>query len=143
MIKFSRTNDNATIPSYHTKAAVGFDFAASEDTFIPAWTTVMVPLGLKCEFSNDLELQIRGRSSNAKRNIIIPHGVGTVDPDYRGELSVPLFNASNHPLFISTGERIAQGVLSPIARQDIQEVDASELSTTSRGEGGFGSTGTH
>lgn len=143
MIKFVRTHKYAQIPQYQSEQAVGFDFHSCEEVFIPSYSFGIIPFGLACEWEGDFELQIRGRSSNYRRGIIIPHGVGTVDPDYRGDLSLPVYNGNNSPLFIGIGERVAQGILVPTYRTEIIEVEEGELSETIRGSGGFGSTGRH
>ena len=143
MIKFVRTHEYAQIPKYQSEGAVGFDFHSCEEVFIRPFEFAVIPFGLQCEWTGSYELQIRGRSSGYRRGIVVPHGVGTVDPDYRGDLSLPVYNGTNSPIFIGIGERVAQGVLVPSYQTQIIEVDVSELSETSRGSGGFGSTGKH
>lgn len=104
----------------------------------------MFSTGLKFEIEPGWEVQIRGRSSmGAKRHLIIPQGVGTIDSDYRGEVFVPLFNIGDIPQTIRDGDRIAQAIVTRVEyhEQDVFEEVTDELSITPRGVGGFGSTG--
>lgn len=140
-VKFCLTHDYAALPEYKTEGAAGFDFVAVEEVVIQPGEIKHIPIGLKCEVSQGYELQIRGRSSVGTSGLILPHGIGTVDCDYRGDISVPLANISDGVHFIEIGQRIAQGVIAPAIQVDIIEVGENELSKTSRGSGGFGSTG--
>lgn len=140
-VKFVLDHDYAVLPEYKTEGAAGFDFYSVEDVVIQPGQIKQVALGLKCEVESGYELQIRCRSSLGRNGLILPHGIGTVDCDYRGPLSVPVANISNGTQFISIGDRVAQGVVAPAIQANIIEVEENELSETSRGQGGFGSTG--
>jgi len=99
-----------------------------------------VSTGLKAEVPDGFELQVRPRSGLALRNGIgVLNSPGTIDSGYRGEIRVILVNLGKEPFRIRRGDRIAQLVLSPVARAEFEE--AAELSGSQRGSGGFGSTG--
>ena len=91
-------------------------------------------------FSNDYEIQIRPRSGlAAKKNISVLNTPGTIDSDYRGEIKVIIYNHGNTDFIVNNGDRIAQMVLSPVIKMELNET--SDLPETIRGKGGFGSTG--
>ena len=101
---------------------------------------VLVPIGLKIAIPSGHELQVRPRSGLALKNgIVLPNSPGTIDEDYRGELQVIVMNAGREPFTVERGMRIAQAVLAPVTRATWQETD--RLDETTRGDGGFGSTG--
>ncbi len=131
------------LPSYATDGAAGMDLMAAVTTpvSIPPGGRTLVPTGLRLAVPQGYELQVRPRSGLAlKSGITLPNTPGTIDEDYRGELGVILMNAGTETFVIERGMRIAQGVLAPVTRATWQEVAA--LPETTRGEGGFGSTGT-
>lgn len=100
----------------------------------------MVPTGLRLAIPEGFEIQIRPRSGLAlKHGITLPNAPGTIDSDYRGPLGVIVMNAGHVAFEIAHGDRIAQMVVAPVMRAAFSEVDA--LDATSRGQGGFGSTG--
>ena len=100
----------------------------------------LVPTGLSVAFSNNFEIQIRPRSGLAAKNSIsVLNTPGTIDSDYRGELKVILFNHGNMDFLINNKDRIAQMILTPVIKMDLEETD--NLPDTVRGVGGFGSTG--
>lgn len=139
---FKKLNPDAIIPKYQTEGASGVDLHSVEDVTIYAGETKLVKTGLAVQLPKGTELQIRARSGLAlKTPYLIKNGVGTVDEDYRGEIGVIISNISQigEPIRIKKGDRIAQGVICPIVKVDIVEVD--KLTETTRGEGGFGSTG--
>jgi len=139
---FKKLNPDAIIPKYQTEGASGFDLHSVEDVTIYAGETKLVKTGLAVQLPKGTELQIRARSGLAlKTPYLVKNGVGTVDSDYRGEIGVIITNISQigEPIRIKKGDRIAQGVICPIVKVDI--VEAYELTETTRGEGGFGSTG--
>jgi len=130
------------LPSYATAGAAGMDLlaAVAEPMTIPPGGRVLVPTGLAIALPPGFELQVRPRSGLALRHgIVLPNSPGTVDEDYRGELSVIVMNAGAEPFTVTRGMRIAQAVLAPVVRARWHEVDT--LPQTGRGEGGFGSTG--
>ena len=103
-------------------------------------TSYLVPTGISVAFSQEYEIQIRPRSGLAvKKNISVLNTPGTIDSDYRGEIKVILFNHSNENFTINNGDRIAQMVLTPIIKMELEETD--NLPDSIRGESGFGSTG--
>ena len=101
----------------------------------------MIPTGLSSAIPSGYEMQIRARSGLASKGLIIPNGPGTIDADYRGEIKILLLNLSGKDFEISPEMRIAQAVIAPVLQAQFTPVE--ELSITERGEGGFGSTGTH
>jgi dUTP pyrophosphatase len=99
-----------------------------------------VPTGISVAFSSDFEIQLRPRSGlAAKHNISVLNTPGTIDSDYRGELKVILFNHGDDNFLINNEDRIAQMILTPVIKIDLEETD--NLPKTVRGDGGFGSTG--
>ncbi|MCX2718579.1 dUTP diphosphatase [Lentiprolixibacter aurantiacus] len=130
------------LPAYETEASAGMDLRAhlSEPVILEPLERAVVKTGLYIELPIGYEAQVRPRSGlAAKKGITVLNAPGTVDADYRGEIGVILVNLSREPFTVSNGERIAQLV---IARHERAEWEVSaELSETSRGTGGFGSTG--
>ena len=130
------------LPNYETIASAGMDLRANltEPITLNPLERAIVKTGLFIELPIGYEAQVRPRSGlAAKKGITVLNSPGTVDADYRGEIGVILVNLSNEPFTIENGERIAQLI---IARHERAEwVEVKELSQTSRGEGGFGSTG--
>ena len=141
-VLIKKLDPKVTLPSYKTKGASGMDLMAfvKEKIVIKPQTSSLIPTGLSVAFSEDYEIQIRPRSGlAAKNNISVLNTPGTIDSDYRGELKIIIFNHSNYDFVINNNDRIAQMVLTPIAKMELEE--ANELPKTLRGEGGFGSTG--
>ncbi|MEJ2112215.1 MAG: dUTP diphosphatase [Flavobacteriaceae bacterium] len=134
---------NHELPHYETIASAGMDLRAnlSESRTLKPLERSIVGTGLFIELPIGYEAQVRPRSGlAAKKGITVLNAPGTIDADYRGEIGVILVNLSNEDFIIQNGERIAQLV---IAKHDRAEwIVVEELSETSRGEGGFGSTGT-
>ena len=130
------------LPSYKTSGASGMDlmaFIKSSVTVKPK-TSFIIPTGLSIAFSEDYEVQIRPRSGlAAKNNISVLNTPGTIDSDYRGEIKVIIYNHGNNDFLIDNGDRIAQMILSPVVKMELEET--SDLPRTIRGKGGFGSTG--
>lgn len=130
------------LPGYATPGAAGMDLLAAVTTSvtITPGARVLIPTGLRVALPAGHELQIRPRSGLALKNgIVLPNSPGTVDEDYRGELQVIVMNAGAEPFTVERGMRIAQAVLAPVTRAVWDEV--ATLDETTRGEGGFGSTG--
>ena len=141
-VLIKKLDPKVTLPSYKTKGASGMDLMAfvKEKIVIKPQTSALIPTGLSVAFSEDYEIQIRPRSGlAAKNNISVLNTPGTIDSDYRGELKIIIFNHSKHDFVVNNNDRIAQMVLTPIAKIELEE--ANELPKTLRGEGGFGSTG--
>ncbi len=130
------------LPEYKTAGASGMDLLAfiKKPLNIEPKTSTLVPTGLSIAFPENYEIQIRPRSGlAAKNNISVLNTPGTIDSDYRGEIKVIIYNHGNANFIINNGDRIAQMVLSPIIKMDLELT--SDLPETMRGEGGFGSTG--
>ena len=130
------------IPTYKTNGASGMDLMAfiSEPIILKAQTSCLVPTGISVAFSEEFELQIRPRSGlAAKNNISVLNTPGTIDSDYRGEIKVIIFNHGNKEFTINNNDRIAQMILTPVIKMELEEIE--NLPETIRGEGGFGSTG--
>ncbi len=141
-VLIKKLDPKVTLPSYKTKGASGMDLIAfvKEKIVIKPRTSALIPTGLSVAFSEDYEIQIRPRSGlAAKNNISVLNSPGTIDSDYRGELKIIIFNHSNHDFIVNNDDRVAQMVLTPVAKMELKE--ANELPKTLRGEGGFGSTG--
>ena len=134
---------NHELPNYETLASAGMDLRANitEAITLQPLERTIVKTGLFIELPIGYEAQVRPRSGlAAKKGITVLNSPGTVDADYRGEIGVILVNLSNEVFVIENGERIAQLVIAKHERAAWIEVQ--ELSETTRGEGGFGSTGT-
>lgn len=132
----------AVIPEYKTVGAAGADLYALVDspiTLAPG-KTAMVPTGLFFEIPEGYEIQIRPRSGLAAKNgVTVLNTPGTIDSDYRGEIKIILINLGDKDFVINSGDRVAQMVIAPVIQASFSIVD--ELSDTTRGSGGFGSTG--
>jgi dUTP pyrophosphatase len=129
-------------PHYASDGAAGADLRAALDAplTIPPGARAVVPTGLVLEIPAGFEGQVRARSGLAlKKGLALANGVGTIDADYRGEVGVLVVNLGGDPVTIARGDRIAQLVVAPVARAVFEE--AEELPGSSRGAGGFGSTG--
>ena len=138
-----RINSRSGIyPSYETEGSAGMDIRAylEEPVVIEPGKRALIPTGLFMEFEPGYEVQIRARSGlAAKHGIGLVNGVGTIDSDYRGEIKVALINMGEDAFAVNNGDRIAQMVIAPVMRAEVEPVEA--LSDTERGTGGFGSTG--
>jgi dUTP pyrophosphatase len=143
-LKVHRLDPRANLPRYHSALAAGLDLEAllpdgATWTLLPRQILV-IPTGLAIALDPGWEAQIRPRSGLATRQgVTVANAPGTIDADYRGEVKVALINLGPEPVEITTGMRIAQMVVAPVARVDLIEVEA--LDETPRGAGGFGSTG--
>ena len=130
------------LPAYKTEGASGMDLMAllNESINLKPNSSCLVPTGLAVAFSIDFEIQIRPRSGLAAKNSVsVLNTPGTIDSDYRGEIKVILFNHGKNDFLINNKDRIAQMILTPVIKMDLEETD--DLPETIRGEGGFGSTG--
>jgi len=133
---------NGKLPEYKTEGSAGADCYAKLDypIALASGKVTTIPLGFAVELPEGYEMQIRGRSGLArKNNVEVFNSPGTIDSDYRGEVSAILFNNSNEEFIINPGDRIAQAIIAPVIKANWNEVE--ELSETERGIGGFGSTG--
>ena len=141
-ILVKKLDPSIELPAYKTEGASGMDLMAfiKEPINISPNSSYLVPTGLSVAISENYEIQIRPRSGlAAKNNISVLNTPGTIDSDYRGEIKVIIFNHSKQNFIINNGDRIAQMILNPILKMELEETD--NLPDTVRGEGGFGSTG--
>ncbi len=135
-------NFKGELPAYQSKGASGFDVRACLEAplVLQPGQRTLIPTGLSFEIPEGFELQARPRSGlAAKQGLSLLNTPGTIDADYRGEVKIILVNLGQETVTIQDQERIAQLVLCPIFQAQFEVVD--ELSSTLRGEGGFGSTG--
>jgi dUTP pyrophosphatase len=141
-IKRLKKDHPVSLPQYMTKGSSGMDLFASladEVTLAPG-DRKLIPAGISVAIPEGYEGQIRPRSGLAvQKGIGIVNGPGTIDADYRGEVAVLLINFGKEPFIIRNGDRIAQMVISPVARVTLEEVEV--LPPTPRQGGGFGHTG--
>jgi dUTP pyrophosphatase len=128
------------LPERATPGAAGMDVVAAVDVTIPAGGRALIPTGLSVAVPEGYELQMRPRSGLAlKHGVTLPNAPATVDSDYRGELQVILINHGMGPFEVHRGDRIAQLLVQRVEKVRFREV--TELPPSSRGTGGFGSTG--
>jgi len=141
-VLIKKLHPSVQIPSYKTMGASGMDLMAfiKEPIKLAPKSSCLVPTGLSVAFSQKYEIQIRPRSGlAAKNNISVLNTPGTIDSDYRGEIKIILFNHGNNEFVINNKDRIAQMILLPVHKMELEEVE--NLPNTLRGKGGFGSTG--
>ena len=141
-VLIKKLNSSVQLPSYKTNGASGMDLMASIEKPIKLepGRSCLVPTGLSIAFPEKYEIQIRPRSGlAAKNNISVLNTPGTIDSDYRGEIKIILFNHGSENFIINNKDRVAQMVLTPIIKMELEET--KELQKSIRGEGGFGSTG--
>ena len=141
-VLIKKLNPDVQLPAYKTTGASGMDLMAFVDSPIKLApnSSCLVPTGLSVAFSGDYEIQIRPRSGlAAKNNITVLNTPGTIDSDYRGEIKIILFNHGKEDFLINNKDRVAQMILTPVIKMELEETD--NLPDTLRGEGGFGSTG--
>ena len=143
VVRFRKTNPDVTLPQYETKGASGCDvraFLPEGPLVIPSGEWRLVSTGLCPEIPLGYEIQVRPRSGLSFRNgVTCLNTPGTVDSDYRGEIKVNLINHSKTDFVVENGMRIAQFVIAKVENASFEVSD--ELSSSERGEGGFGSTG--
>ena len=141
-VLIKKLNPSVQLPSYKTDGASGMDLMAFIEkpiNLVPG-KSCLIPTGLSVAFSEEYEIQIRPRSGlAAKNNINVLNTPGTIDSDYRGEIKIILFNHGSEDFIINNNDRVAQMVLTPIIKMELEET--KELPESIRGEGGFGSTG--
>jgi dUTP pyrophosphatase len=142
VVRFKRLRPAAVLPRYMTAGAAGMDLVAvGEELVLAPGGRAGVPTGWAVELPVGYEGQVRPRSGLALRSAVtVLNAPGTIDSDYRGELTVLLVNLGAEPHLIRPGDRIAQLVVAPVVQAVVEEAEA--LSDTARGEGGFGHTGT-
>ena len=144
MIKvlIKKLSPTVQLPKYKTNGASGMDLMAfiEKPINLEPGKSCLVSTGLSVAFPKEYEIQIRPRSGlAAKNNISILNTPGTIDSDYRGELKIILFNHGNQNFTINNNDRVAQMVLTPIIKMELEETN--DLPESMRNKGGFGSTG--
>jgi dUTP pyrophosphatase len=130
------------LPRYQTEGAVGMDLCAAvpEPVTMAPGERRLIPTGYAVAIPTGYEGQVRPRSGLALRHgVTVLNAPGTIDPDYRGELSVLLVNLGQEAFVVGRGDRVAQLVICPVARGEL--IDVTALDATPRGDGGYGSTG--
>ena len=141
-LRIKKKEEHLPLPKYESQGASGMDIRAfiGEGLTIPPMGRAKIPTGLFFEIPEGCEVQIRPRSGLAEKwGVTVLNAPGTIDSDYRGELEVILINLGEESFAVNNGDRIAQMVISPVIRASLSEVQV--LSETTRGTGGFGSTG--
>ena len=141
-VNIKKLNKNAVIPTYGSESAAGADLYAclDNDVTIAPGETVFINTGLSMEIPEGYAGLVYARSGlSCKQGLAPANKIGGIDPDYRGEIMVALYNHSNEAKTVASGDRIAQLVITPFITAAFTEV--SSLKETIRGDGGFGSTG--
>jgi dUTP pyrophosphatase len=141
-VQIKKLRPDAIVPRYMTSRAAGLDLCAAIDNpmEIRPGERVVIPTGLALALAEGYEGQVRPRSGLARdHGITVINSPGTIDGDYRGEVSILLINTGRETVTIEPRHRIAQLVIAPVVQAELVEVD--ELDATERGAGGFGSTG--
>ena len=141
-VLIKKLNPAVEIPTYKSSGASGMDLMAfiEKPIKLAPKSSCLVPTGISVAFSSEYEIQIRPRSGLAtKNNISVLNTPGTIDSDYRGEIKIILFNHGNNEFTINNKDRVAQMILMPVHKMELEEVES--LPDTLRGKGGFGSTG--
>jgi dUTP pyrophosphatase len=141
-VLIKKLSSSVQLPSYKTSGASGMDLMAfiEKPINLEPGKSCLIPTGLSVAFSEEYEIQIRPRSGlAAKNNISVLNTPGTIDSDYRGEIKIILFNHGSENFIINNNDRVAQMVLTPIIKMELEE--ANELPKSVRDKGGFGSTG--
>ena len=141
-VRIKKLNERAVIPTYGSAGSAGGDLYSAEenDITVAPGQTAFIGTGLAVEIPQGLVGLVYARSGLAcKKGLAPANKVGVIDSDYRGEITVALYNHGKEPQTVAKGERIAQLVIAPFVFAEYEETD--DLSDTARGEGGFGSTG--
>ncbi|WP_375500481.1 dUTP diphosphatase [uncultured Nostoc sp.] len=140
LLKILKLHESAIIPKYEHPNDAGLDLVSIDELELPSGESRLIHTGISIELPQGTEAQIRPRSGLAlKYQITVLNTPGTVDEGYRGEIGVILINHGKSSFQVTKGMKIAQMVITPVVRVDVEEVNS--LSLTSRGNGGFGSTG--
>lgn len=139
-LKIKRINKDMPLPIYKTEGSAGMDLRSTENAVIKSGKSVIVSSGISISVPRGYEAQVRPRSGLAAKHMVtVLNTPGTIDSDYRGEIKIILMNHGENDFAINKGDRIAQLVLNQIITANLVEVE--ELDETTRGDGGFGSTG--
>ena len=141
-VLIKKLNSKVQLPKYKTDGSSGMDLMAFTESpiNIRPQESALIPTGITIAIPEDTEIQIRPRSGlAAKSNISVLNTPGTIDSDYRGEIKIILFNHGKEEFIINNNDRVAQMILMPIIKAELEEVE--DLPKSLRGSGGFGSTG--
>jgi dUTP pyrophosphatase len=141
-VLIKKLNSKVQLPKYKTDGSSGMDLMAFTESpiNIRSQESALIPTGITIAIPENTEIQIRPRSGlAAKSNISVLNTPGTIDSDYRGEIKIILFNHGKEEFIINNNDRVAQMILMPIIKAELEEVE--DLPKTLRGSGGFGSTG--
>ena len=141
-VLIKKLDPNVELPLYKTSGASGMDLMAftKSPIVVKPYTSSLIPTGISLAFPQGYEIQIRPRSGLAAKNSIsVLNTPGTIDSDYRGEIKVIIFNHSKDDFIVNNKDRIAQMVLAPVIKMELEKTET--LPETIRGERGFGSTG--
>jgi dUTP pyrophosphatase len=141
-MRIKRLSALAQLPRYMSDAAAGLDLVAAPEApvCLAPGARALIPTGVAIELPPGHEGQVRPRSGLAvKRGVTVLNAPGTIDEDYRGEVKVALVNLGQEPFVVERGMRVAQLIVSPVSRVEVEEVE--DLGATDRGAGGFGHTG--
>ena len=139
-IKIKKIKDNAIIPKYAHEGDAGVDLYSTEDYLLKPGERILVSTGIKIAIPKGYEAQVRPKSGLAIKNgLSIVNTPGTIDSPYRGEVQIIAINLGKENIKIEKQTKVAQMVINKIEEAEFEEVD--ELDSTTRGEGGFGSTG--
>ncbi len=142
LLRVRKLAEDAHVPHYAHPGDAGLDLFSNEHVELEAGDSHVVKTGIAIELPPGTEAQVRPRSGlAAKHQVTVLNTPGTIDEGYRGEVGVILMNHGRERFTVEKGMKVAQMVIKPVIRVDVEEAD--ELSDTSRGEGGFGSTGYH
>ena len=142
VVKVAKPDPAARMTTTGSAHAAGWDLYCLEDTVVKFRSSMKLRTGLRVAIPEGFEGQVRARSSLGSKGLILPHSIGTIDADYRGELFVLMtWIGEGDSYKVKSGERIAQLVIAPIPDVQFSEVEIEDLGETERGEGGFGSTG--
>ena len=140
LLKVEKIHKDAIVPSCAHEGDAGLDLYSIEELKINPGETALIKTGIRIELPRQTEAQIRPRSGLAlKFGVTVLNTPGTIDEGYRGEIGVILINHGKNSFIVERGMKIAQMVIKPVWKVDVIEVE--ELSSSERGEGGFGSTG--
>lgn len=139
-VRIKKLDADAVAPRYEKAGDAGFDFHCLREIVVKAGRTALLPTGLAFAIPEGYEMQIRLRSGAALRTpLIIPNAPATIDSGYRGEIGIIVRNIGDADYTVRKNERVAQGVIAPVARAEF--IETSELPASERGENGYGSTG--
>lgn len=140
IIKFKKLDNSALLPCYAHKEDAGMDIFSNEDVVVKAKEWVLIKTGFSMELPHGFEAQVRSKSGlSLKNGIIVLNSPGTIDENYRGEICVIVMNVSSTDYHVEKNQKIAQMVINKV--EHLKCVEVNEVSSSNRGECGFGSTG--